>query len=63
MTKRARCFVAPREVLLPWRSIEAIAAAALGAVGLIGTAFDYEEMAEGMLWVNLSGTVVDTRRE
>ena len=33
----------------------------LGADAVIGATFDYEEMAEGMLWVNLSGTAVETR--
>ncbi|ELY87462.1 YbjQ family protein [Natrialba taiwanensis] len=37
-------------------------AADLGADAVIGATFDYEEMAEGMLWVNLSGTAVKTRR-
>lgn len=32
----------------------------LGADAVIGASFDYEEMAEGMLWVNLSGTAVET---
>lgn len=36
-------------------------AEALGADAVIGASFDYEEMAEGMLWVNLSGTAVTTR--
>lgn len=35
----------------------------LGADAVVGATFDYEEMAEGMLWVNLSGTAVTTRRE
>ncbi|WP_417442332.1 YbjQ family protein [Halosolutus amylolyticus] len=35
----------------------------LGADAVVGASFDYEEMAEGMLWVNLSGTAVKTRRE
>jgi uncharacterized protein YbjQ (UPF0145 family) len=35
----------------------------LGADAVVGTTFDYEEMAEGMLWVNLSGTAVKTRRK
>ncbi|WP_458188140.1 YbjQ family protein [Haladaptatus sp. NG-WS-4] len=35
----------------------------LGADAVVGATFDYEEMAEGMLWVNLSGTAVKTRRE
>jgi len=39
------------------------AAEALGADAVVGATFDYEEMAEGMLWVNLSGTAVETRRE
>jgi len=33
-----------------------------GADAVVGASFDYEEMAEGMLWVNLSGTAVETRR-
>lgn len=33
----------------------------LGADAVIGATFDYEEMGEGMLWVNLSGTAVTTR--
>ncbi|WP_138798828.1 YbjQ family protein [Halostella sp. PRR32] len=33
----------------------------LGADAVVGATFDYEEMAEGMLWVNLSGTAVTTR--
>lgn len=33
----------------------------LGADAVVGASFDYEEMAEGMLWVNLSGTAVRTR--
>ena len=33
-------------------------AADLGADAVVGSSFDYEEMAEGMLWVNLSGTAV-----
>lgn len=33
----------------------------LGADAVIGATFDYEELAEGMLWVNLSGTAVKTR--
>ncbi|MFC7230371.1 YbjQ family protein [Saliphagus sp. GCM10025308] len=37
-------------------------AAELGADGIVGASFDYEEMGEGMLWVNLSGTAVETRR-
>ncbi len=36
-------------------------AAELGADAIVGASFDYEEMAEGMLWVNLSGTAVSTR--
>jgi uncharacterized protein YbjQ (UPF0145 family) len=31
-----------------------------GADAVVGATFDYEEMAEGMLWVNLSGTAVCT---
>lgn len=38
-------------------------AADLGADAVVGASFDYEEMGEGMLWVNLSGTAVKTRRE
>jgi uncharacterized protein YbjQ (UPF0145 family) len=34
-----------------------------GADAIVGASFDYEEMGEGMLWVNLSGTAVETRRE
>jgi uncharacterized protein YbjQ (UPF0145 family) len=34
----------------------------LGADAVFGASVDYEEMAEGMLWVNLSGTAVKTRR-
>jgi uncharacterized protein YbjQ (UPF0145 family) len=33
----------------------------LGADAVVGAGFDYEEMAEGMLWVNISGTAVSTR--
>lgn len=33
----------------------------LGADAVIGATFDYEEMGEGMLWVNLSGTAVKTQ--
>ncbi|PSQ49455.1 hypothetical protein BRD15_03325 [Halobacteriales archaeon SW_6_65_15] len=33
------------------------------ADAVVGATFDYEEMAEGMLWVNLSGTAVKTRRK
>jgi len=33
-----------------------------GADAVVGAAFDYEEMREGMLWVNISGTAVRTRR-
>jgi Uncharacterized conserved protein len=29
---------------------------------VVGATLDYEEMAEGMLWVNISGTAVRTRR-
>ncbi|WP_435177045.1 YbjQ family protein [Halorussus sp. AFM4] len=35
----------------------------LGADAVVGASFDYEEMAEGMLWVNFSGTAVRTRSE
>ena len=35
----------------------------LGADTVVGASFDYEEMAEGMLWVNVSGTAVRTRSE
>jgi len=35
----------------------------LGADAVVGATMDYEEMAEGMLWVNISGTAVKTRRE
>ena len=35
----------------------------LGADAVVGASFDYEEMGEGMLWVNVSGTAVTTRRE
>ena len=38
-------------------------AADLGADAVVGASFDYEEMAEGMLWVNLSGTAVKTASE
>ncbi len=38
-------------------------AADMGADAIVGATFDYEEMAEGMLWVNLSGTAVKTRPE
>lgn len=34
-----------------------------GADAVVGASFDYEEMAEGMLWVNLSGTAVSIREE
>jgi uncharacterized protein YbjQ (UPF0145 family) len=34
----------------------------LGADAVVGATMDYEEMAEGMLWVNISGTAVKTRR-
>ncbi len=34
----------------------------VGADAVVGATFDYEEMGEGMLWVNLSGTAVETRR-
>ncbi|MFC7132848.1 MULTISPECIES: YbjQ family protein [Salinibaculum] len=33
----------------------------LGADAVVGASFDYEEMAEGMLWVNVAGTAVRTR--
>lgn len=36
-------------------------AADSGADAGVGAAFDYEEVAEGMLWVNVSGTAVKTR--
>lgn len=32
----------------------------LDADAVVGASFDYEEMGEGMLWVNLSGTAVST---
>ncbi|ELY53395.1 YbjQ family protein [Natronococcus jeotgali] len=35
----------------------------LGADAVVGATFDYEEMGEGMLWINLSGTAVRTRRQ
>ena len=35
-------------------------AADRGADAVVGASFDYEEMAEGMLWINLSGTAVRT---
>ena len=35
----------------------------LGADAVVGASFDYEEMAEGMLWVNLSGTAVRTSND
>jgi uncharacterized protein YbjQ (UPF0145 family) len=31
-----------------------------GADAVVGASFDYEELREGMLWVNLSGTAVKT---
>ena len=34
----------------------------LGADAVVGASFDYEELAEGMLWVNISGTAVETKR-
>ncbi len=37
-------------------------AAEHGADAVVGASFDYEEMAEGMLWVNLSGTAVSTEQ-
>jgi uncharacterized protein YbjQ (UPF0145 family) len=33
-----------------------------GADAVVGASFDYEEIAEGMLSVNVSGTAVRTRR-
>lgn len=33
-----------------------------GADAVVGASFDYAEMAEGMLWVNVSGTAVRQRR-
>ncbi len=33
-----------------------------GADAVVGASFDYEEMREGMLWVNITGTAVRTRR-
>jgi len=33
----------------------------LNADAVVGVAFDYEEMAEGMLWVNVTGTAVQTQ--
>ena len=36
-------------------------AADVGADAVVGATLDYEEMAEGMLWVNISGTAVKTR--
>jgi uncharacterized protein YbjQ (UPF0145 family) len=33
----------------------------LRADAVVGVAFDYEEMAEGMLWVNVTGTAVQTQ--
>ncbi|QIB76060.1 YbjQ family protein [Halogeometricum borinquense] len=46
-------------------AINDITAAAheLDADAIVGATFDYEEMGEGMLWVNLSGTAVKTRSE
>lgn len=38
-------------------------AEALGADAVVGATVDYEELAEGMLWVNRSGTAVATRRQ
>ena len=35
----------------------------LGADAVVSASFDYEEMGEGMLWVNVSGTAVTTRRK
>jgi len=34
-----------------------------GADAVVGVSVDYEEMAEGMLWVNVTGTAVTTRRQ
>ena len=39
------------------------AAADRNANAVVGASLDYEEMGEGMLWVNISGTAVKTRRE
>ncbi|PSP56311.1 hypothetical protein BRC82_02115 [Halobacteriales archaeon QS_1_67_19] len=36
-------------------------AEARGADAVVGAAFDYEEMVEGMLWVTVTGTAVETR--
>ena len=33
-----------------------------GGDAVVGASFDYEEMREGMLWVNITGTAVRTRR-
>lgn len=33
-------------------------AAEIGADAIIGVSFDYEEMREGMLWINATGTAV-----
>lgn len=38
-------------------------AATRGADAVVGAAFDYEEMGEGMLRVNISGTTVTTAAE
>ena len=40
-----------------------VEAADVDADAVVGATLDYEEMAEGMLWVNISGTAVKTRRE
>jgi uncharacterized protein YbjQ (UPF0145 family) len=37
-------------------------AADVGADAVVGAALDCEELAEGMLWVDVSGTAVRTRR-
>ena len=34
----------------------------LGADAVVGASLDYEEMGEGMLWVNVSGTAVTLTR-
>ncbi len=39
------------------------AAADRNADAVVGASLDYEEMGEGMLWVNISGTAVKTRSE
>lgn len=35
-------------------------ASEMGADAVVGASFDYEELREGMLWVNVSGTAVVT---